>query len=57
MANQQDRKKPRALTIPEMWISWDLMLDNPVPQSRLLDGTLGKDSLPSAALNEERGHS
>ncbi|WWC71224.1 uncharacterized protein I206_105177 [Kwoniella pini CBS 10737] len=53
MSHLYDRKNSRSLTIPELWTCWDIMIDDPVREAKLIAGTLGQDSLPKEALNDE----
>ncbi|WWC63682.1 uncharacterized protein I303_106287 [Kwoniella dejecticola CBS 10117] len=53
MSHLYDRKTARPLTIPELWTCWDIMLDDSSREAKLIQGTLGKDSLPKEALNDE----
>ncbi|WWC63684.1 uncharacterized protein I303_106289 [Kwoniella dejecticola CBS 10117] len=50
MSHLYDRKKPRSLYMPELWASWDFMLDQSERESKLIKGTLGKASLPEECL-------
>ncbi|WVQ68632.1 uncharacterized protein L199_006841 [Kwoniella botswanensis] len=53
MTHLYDRQSPRDLTIPELWASWDIMIDQPSQEAKMVQGTLGRDTLPSFALNDE----
>ncbi|WVW85220.1 hypothetical protein I302_107258 [Kwoniella bestiolae CBS 10118] len=57
MTHLYDRKTPRQLTIPELWASWNIMIDQPSREAKLVQGTLDRDTLPTFAFNHENIHS
>ncbi|WVR09296.1 hypothetical protein IAU60_006361 [Kwoniella sp. DSM 27419] len=44
-----DRTKPRPLTLDELWVRWDKMIDEQWKENRLIMGQLGISSLPPDA--------